>query len=569
MWTLRRSLQILFVFTGYLLSLWAARVRARIGGWTGRPESPREEARCLRLALERLGVTFVKFGQILAMRPDLLRPAYVEELSLLLDHMPGFDPSAARAIVEAELGGPLEGFFAAWEEKPFAAASFAQVHRARLPTGERVAVKVQRPGLRRTVETDLRFVRFLSALVDFSGIMFRIRVRPLAEDFARWTREELDFTVEATHAERLRRGLEEDPRVCIPRVYWETTTPRVLTLELLEGVWISRILQALDEGDRAALEAWQQDGLDLPLVAEHLFHSSFNQVFEQELFHADPHAGNLVVLPGNRIGYVDFGIVGQMGRDMRSVELSMLSLLGTGDVDAFFRAFLRLGNPPPEDTDLAAFEREVKRNVREWQNAAYNPRTTLRERSAATMIMRNLSAARDYGLSFEEVTTRYYRVLTVAELMILRLDPGFDFRRHIRAFIARLQMRELLEELTPERTVRAWLQAQLLIGSLPRAWLEGAQGFRDDRRTLLAAVSRTKTALAGFFRTLSAATLLGAVALPLFRYLLPELYRRQVPADWGWVTLLLLLAVPITAWTARRLRITSVRRHRLVERDRW
>jgi ubiquinone biosynthesis protein len=564
---LHRSLQILATFCAYLFALAAARTRARLGAWVGRPATTTEEARCLRRAFERLGGTFVKFGQILAMRPDLLRPTYIDELSRLLDQLPGFPAAVAREIVERELGGPLDRYFAEFADEPVAAASFAQVHRARLHDGTAVAVKIQRPELQRLVAIDLRFVCVLSRVVDLSGILFRIKTRSLAEDFAHWTREELDFTIEATHAERLRQGLGDDPCVCVPRIHWDCTTPRVLTLDFMEGVWISEILAALDAGDEASLERWRAAGIDLPTVAEHLFQSSLSQVFELDLFHADPHAGNLAVLPGNRVGYVDFGIVGQMGSEMRTVELSMLSLLGTGDVDAFFRAFLRLGNPPPEDTDLNALSREVKHNVRVWQNAGYNPRASLRERSAATMIMRNLNAARDFGLSFEEVTARYYRVLTVTELMILRLDPDFDLRGQIRTFVTRLQIRELQERLTPAQTLGTVLQTQLALTALPKTWLEGTQTLRDDRRTLFAAVSRTQNAVSAFLRGISRLALLAAVAVPIARYTLPELFRGGLPFDWKWLPVLLLAAVPLISWFARRLHITSVRNHSVVERS--
>ncbi|MDQ2732910.1 MAG: AarF/UbiB family protein, partial [Armatimonadota bacterium] len=497
----RRYVQVLGAFVRYIFVVTGIRLRHRVSCWLGHPTPESLEPQYIRRVLQDLGATFVKFGQILAMRPDLLPPVYIDELSGLLDSAPTFDSSLAVAIIEEELGHSLCDLFPYFEMAPLAAASFGQVHKAQLKTGEWVAVKVQRPGLKPLIDADLRLVRLITTVVDLSGVMYRVRLKSLVDDFESWTYEEIDYTQEASYAERLCRECAGEPTVCIPQVYWDYTTSKVLTAELMQGVWVSEILQAIEARDEGTLTRWQEEGMDLKVVAHNIFQNSMEQVYERSLFHADPHAGNLLVLSDNRIGYVDFGIVGQMGKEMRAIELSLLNCLGTGDLDRFFRSFLQLGDPPSEDIDLADLEKRIKHNVRQWQNATYNPHASLKTRSASQMVMLNLGTAREFGLSFQEVTVRYYRVLTVAEMMILRLDPTFNLVHAIRAFVTRLRLRALFNDLSPQVSLENWLQTQYFLRNMPQTASDMVRNFSDDRRTVLAAVSRTRKTFARVVHT--------------------------------------------------------------------
>jgi len=211
----------------------------------------------LREMIEQLGGTFVKFGQLLAMRPDIVSPPYIIELSRLLDHVPSFDGQVAAQIVQAELHKPLSELFAEFTIKPIAAASFAQVHRARLKSGELVAVKVQRPRLEQMVSVDLAYLGTIAKVIDSIGLMKRIELRAFADDFIRWTREELDFESEGTYIERMRQSKVKIKTEYIPKVYWEYSSRRVLTTEYLEGIWVSDLLHALETKDEKRLHEFK------------------------------------------------------------------------------------------------------------------------------------------------------------------------------------------------------------------------------------------------------------------------------------------------------------------------
>ena len=271
----------------------------------------------MRLALESLGGAWLKLGQMLALRYDLLPPAYCDELFKLLNRVGPFPYEDVRRIVREELGGEPETVFQSFEPESFAAASIGQVHRAVLHNGDRVAVKVQRPGIRQTLQADIDLMYGTSWLLDRVHLFGVGRSRDLIDEFARWTGDELDYMVEARQAVLLWENAQGDRYERIARVYRDYTTPRVLTTELLEGIPLIEIMVARREGDRAYLDALAAAGHDLDRIVRRLDWNMLNQVFVFGYFHADLHPANLFVLPGDGIGYVDFGIVGQLPNRVR------------------------------------------------------------------------------------------------------------------------------------------------------------------------------------------------------------------------------------------------------------
>jgi ubiquinone biosynthesis protein len=470
----------------------------------------------VRRIFEELGGGFIKYGQILAMRPDVIPREYVAELSRLLDAVPPFPADEAVRTVEEELGAPLSELFRSFEPKQIAAASFAQVHKAVLASGESVVVKILRPGLERIARADIGLVVLFARTIDFLGLMARVRFEPLAEEFRNWTEDELDLRVEATYAQRLRDVLKDAPRSYIPQVYWDYTTRRVMTMEYLEGVWVSQMLAQIDnEGlQRSGAELEQRD-IDLDLVASNIIENQLRMVFECRLFHGDPHAGNLVVMKDNVIGYVDFGITGELDSEFRETQLMLYDALQRRDSRQYMRAIYRLMKPPPDDIDLDAFEREIKRNAAVWQNSLHNPRATLQERSSSWLMARNFKVIRDFGLEVAQVAVRYYRALSVVELIVLRLNPTFDFVMALAMYLRQLELRELARQLRLEAQLQELLSNRLLVH-------EGLAELRKVLKTYDAheGVARRQVAqwrlkLSSLLKFVALVALLSAVALPL------------------------------------------------------
>ena len=291
----------------------------------------------MRLALESLGGAWLKLGQMLALRYDLLPAAYCDELFGLLNRVAPFPYADVRRIITQELGAGPETLFASFEEQSFAAASIGQVHRATLHNGDRVAVKVQRPGIRRTLQADIDLMYGTSWLLDLVHLFGVGRTRDLIDEFARWTADELDYMVEARQAVLLWDHAQGDRYERIARVYRDYTTSRVLTTELIEGIPLIEIMVARRNGDTAFLDGLAAAGHDLDRIVRRLDWNMLNQVFVFGYFHADLHPANLFVLPGDAIGYVDFGIVGQLPNRVRDSLTRYSWLLFRGDVDGALR----------------------------------------------------------------------------------------------------------------------------------------------------------------------------------------------------------------------------------------
>src|ERR687898_2805844 len=309
-------------------------------GKPGVDAPPSERGRHLREMLDELGPTFVKFGQLLSMRPDVLPPDIIAELRGLQDDVRPFPFELAKQSIEEELGQPIERLFLEFEEAPMAAASIGQVHRAVLPNGHRVAVKVQRPGAPRQIEADLSLLHQAARIAkERVRALDFIDTHELVEEFARAIRQELDYRLEGRNAESFRRNFAGHPHVRIPRVYWSYTRTRVLTLEHIEGTQLADL----------ELLGWTQD--QRRRLAEVLAEAWMTMIFRHGFFHGDPHPANVLVFTPDRIGLVDFGQAGRLTEEDVSKATGLFIDVANENVEALPKRLGELGVRYPKERE--------------------------------------------------------------------------------------------------------------------------------------------------------------------------------------------------------------------------
>ena len=380
----------------------------------------------LRLAFEELGPTFVKLGQVLSTRVDILSElvgqeealAWITEFQKLQRHAQPFDFSEVQTTIETEFKRPLEGVFPTYEQQPFAAASIAQVHSATLITGEPVVVKVQRPRVATVIQTDLNLLMELAEQLENSDPeMHLFKPTELVREFSRSIRKEIDFTIEAANTDAFYQRFAASSKVKIPKVYWEFTNRRVLTLERIDGIPIDAIAQ-LDEM-----------GFNRAELAEVLVELFYTQVLSDGFFHADPHPGNVFVLEDGRIGLVDFGMVGRIGDDMLRHICNWLSAVLTKDVDAVVRSYIRMGILGDE-TDITALKLEMNDFLERHFNM---PPSRLR---LGEVIHEVFNASLRHQIHTPPAFLMLGKTVATVESVVMKLNPDFDILEFSQPYIA-------------------------------------------------------------------------------------------------------------------------------------
>ncbi len=376
----------------------------------------------LRLSLEELGPTYIKLGQALSTRPDLISVNLINELVKLQDDVPPFPFSEAKKIIESELKAGIETIFDCIDEKPLASASIAQVHKARLIDGKDVAVKIQRPGIKKIIEVDLEIMLYLATLME-RHIKEIAHHRPtkIVEEFARTLAKEVYFTIEASNIERFGRNFANDPTTYIPVVFRDMTTARILTMEFIDGIKVSEV-------DRL-----EKAGLDRKKITQRGANLILKQIFNHGFFHADPHPGNIFVLPNNVICLVDFGMVGFVDRQTREDFVNLIDSVIKKDASKAAHAMLKIANMD-RTPDMGLFERDVA----DFMNQHLYKQ--LKDIEVGKLLQQFFEIASHHNLRMPPDIIMMLKAIVTIEGIGLMLDPNFDIIAQAAPFIRKIKL---------------------------------------------------------------------------------------------------------------------------------
>lgn len=413
----------------------------------------------VRMALEELGPTFIKFGQVLAARPDLVPEDFVREFQKLLQHVPPAPVDEIRKIIAAELGRPVEHVFQNFDPEPLAAASIGQVHRATLFDGDHVVVKVQRPGIRRTIEVDLEILLHLATLLERNINEVKLhKPTRLVDEFSRTLSLELDFLSEASHLERFAQQFNEQAGVYVPNVFREFSTTRILTLEYIDGVRL---------GDFADFTQLDTLGFNRTTIARRGAEIILESVFRRGFFHADPHAGNIFLLPDDVICYLDFGMMGRLDQRARELISDLIHGAVRRDVPATISAVLELTEADDDAPPLnrQQLERDVGEVLDRHMFAAIS------ELDMGALLNALLKLAGRHRRRIPADLVLMLKAMGVAQALAVRLDPQLDMVGLARPYLERLRV----QRYSPKRIAQLLTATAGSAGELLRELPEGVR----------------------------------------------------------------------------------------------
>jgi len=402
-------------------------------------------AQRIRLALEELGPTFVKFGQVVSTRPDLVPAKIIEELERLQERVPPFDPDEAVRLVETQLAAPVDQLFASFERVPLAAGSLGQVHRAVHLDGSPLAVKIRRPNVVRDVERDLSLMFELAELIE-RHVPEAAVFDPvgLVNQFARSIRREMNFTREGRTIDEFRRLFRHDATLHIPRVYWELSSEGIITMEFIEGARM---------GSRADVLAAGHAPAEIAANGARIF---MRMAFEFGLFHGDPHPGNLRIMPGGVIGVLDFGMVGRLEEEQREQLVDLFVAVTRNDVPRCVERLLMIGKPFRE-IDRPLLTGDVRDFIETYYGAPLDKIDVSRLLSDFVGILAN------HGIRYPADLMLLIRAIITLEGVGRALDPEFNLATHLAPFVERI----INERYSPQRlAARVLTEARMLLGVL-------------------------------------------------------------------------------------------------------
>lgn len=469
---LRRAILV----TRTILPLVLSVLRQRVSG--EKSDLPKIGVR-LREALQSLGVTYIKLGQFLAMRFDIIPEEVCRELARLFDEVPPMPSTTVRRILEQEFSRPVEQLFSQFEWSCVAAASVAQVHQAVTHDGRVVAVKVQRPRITELFAADMRFLGLLARMADKLELLGPQPIAEVLEEFQVYTQLEMDFVVEGRTADRLRANAGEYE--AIPGIVWALTTSRVLTMDFMEGFPLSQIIKYVESGRVAELKRIAPD-LDLELAVHNFARACLRQLFQTGFFHADPHPGNIILRGDGTVVFVDFGIFGQLTPKQMENVAAYIESLAIGNIPQSYRHFLQLLQTTSE-TDFDQLRRDIYAMMLGWYEASRDPATPVSERHIGKYINEFIGVVRRNRVRMSYGLILFWRALMTLDATALRFQQQFDLLSELQSFFAATRSAGLERHLGPAVLGRWVLTIERTIRECPSRLLRSVP--KQDEQNIL------------------------------------------------------------------------------------
>jgi len=428
----------------------AAERTGKFMGWKHAEEIAHlEHPQRVRRVLEILGPTFIKLGQILATRPDLFGPEWIAEFEKLQWQAPPLDFAELRPQVEKDLGAPLEEIFQQVDATPFAAASLAQVHRATLKDGTQVVLKIQRPGIRPIIEADMRLLAYLASLAErFLPELAAYHPQKVIQHFVKSLQNELNFVSEGHNADHVAANFEGHDQIVIPKIHWQWTKPRLSVQEFVGGI------------PGVNLHAIDAAGMDRTRIAQTGASAVLKMIMVDGLFHADPHPGNFFILPGERIAFIDFGMIGRVSEVRRRQIMRLLQTLLENDAEGLSMVLLEWSGREGDDPG------QLSEAVEEFLGKYAGQSMALMNVSA--MVGDLLSLVRDNKLTMPPDQAMLLKVFVSLEGAFKKLDPSFDIMSVIRPMIEEAVTAKFSPQALGKRGLKLLTQYLDLFADLPK-----------------------------------------------------------------------------------------------------
>jgi len=518
---LNRWREMLWILSKYELAAWIGRLgpnfaKDLLKARGGQPVARHPWETRVRLALAELGPTFVKLGQVLSTRPDLVGVALADELTHLQTDVPADPPETVRATIEAELGRPVDELFDEFEDTPIASASIGQVHRARLKSGKPVVVKVQHADIQRRIRVDLDILAGLAQRADRVPEFHNYRPTALVAEFKRSLRHELDFHREERTMQHFARNFADNPALHVPKTYPKLCSSRVLTMELIEGIRLSE------------RERLKQRAVDLAELARRGADVYLEMVFNHGLYHADPHPGNLLVLDGHVIGLLDYGMVGRIDEQLHEDMAELLVAISGQDPEHLTSIIVRLGSTPP-DLDRTALCLDLADFVSHYGGLSL-------DRFDLSGALREITEmVRRHGIILDARIAMLIKTFVSLEGTSRMLTPDFSLIEVMRPYRKRILWRRLSPGRKLRKLRRFLGELEHMISVLPREIIElldqiqtGKFDVHLDHRGLEPSVNRLVLGMLASALFLGSSLLLSRQVSPTFSF--PLLAMKDISA---------------------------------------